>query len=102
MSFLTSFIFFFSTGCPAEPEADWVFAIGRAPSARALGVLAGVLFVRGLAILVSFLSSLSHPFVLPQRESRCADHAPSLLGVCGVDARGNRAPFWHNHGRAVR
>src|SRR6266545_6468356 len=94
MSFLTSFIFFFSTGWGVESEADLVFATGRLTSARAFGVLVGVLFVRGLAILASFLSSLSHPFALPRLVSLCADHAPGSSDICGANARDNHRPFW--------
>src|SRR6266545_766159 len=94
MSFLTSFIFFFSTGWGVESEADLVFATGRLTSARAFGVLVGVLFVRGLAILASFLSSLSHPFSLPRPVSLCVDHACGSPDFCGSNARDNHRPFW--------
>src|SRR4029453_9019428 len=87
-------IFFFVTDGAVESEADLVFATGRLTSARAFGVLVGVLFVRGLAILASFLSSLSHPFALPRPVSPCVDHACGSSDICGPNARDNHRPFW--------
>src|SRR5215510_4518591 len=95
MSFLTSFIFFFSTGCPECPEANFSVAIGWSFSSRTFGVLAGALFVRRLAILVSFLSSLAHLFALRPRELRLADFVQRSLGTCAEGARGNPLPFCH-------
>src|SRR5262245_63540605 len=73
MSFLTSFMFFFSTGCPERSEANFSVAIGWSFSPRAFGVLAGALFVRRLAILVSFLSSLAHLSALRRHAFQLAD-----------------------------
>src|SRR4029453_2973055 len=87
-------IFFFVTDGAVESEADLVFATGRLTSARAFGVLVGVLFVRGLAILASFLSSLSHLFALPRPVSLCVDHACGSPDIYGPNARDNRPPFW--------
>src|SRR5215510_6278587 len=95
MSFLTSFMFFFSTGCPERSEANFSVAIGWSFSARAFGVLAGALFVRRLAILVSFLSSLAHLCVLQRHESQLADFVQRSLGTCVEDATGNPQPSCH-------
>src|SRR5918994_2855059 len=74
MSFFTSFMFLFSVGAPAERrEATLSLPIERLSSARAFGVLAGVLFVRFLAILVSSPWLRSRPSVLLQFGSRFAN-----------------------------
>src|SRR6185503_9154439 len=100
MSFLTSFIFFFSAGWPAESEADFGLATEGLSSARALGVLVGVLFVRGLAILVSFLSSLSRRFVLPRRVFQSVHPVSVPLCPYASCALSNRLRFWHSPHRS--
>src|SRR5262249_25072972 len=95
MSFLTSFMFFFSTGCPERSEANFSVAIGWSFSPRAFGVLAGALFVRRLAILVSFLSSLARLSALRRHELQLADFVQRSLGTCAEDATSNPLPFCH-------
>src|SRR5262249_44075809 len=95
MSFLTSFMFFFSTGCPEWSEANFSVAIGWLFSPRAFGVLAGALFVRRLAILVSFLSCLAHLSALLQHELQFANFFQGFSGVCAEDGRDNPLPSGH-------
>src|ERR687897_1732615 len=93
MSFFTSFMFLFSVGAPAERrEAALSLPIERLSSLRAFGVLAGVLFVRCLAILVSSLLLRSRPFVLPRHGSRFAHFFLALANTFVADGQCSHSP----------
>src|SRR5918996_3665103 len=92
MSFLTSLRFFFSTGWAECSGANFSVAIGWSFSARIFGALVGALFVRRLAIPVSFLSSLSHPSVLQPHESQFAKFVQEPSSTFGGDATDNPLP----------
>src|SRR5688572_26145289 len=93
MSFFTSFMFLFSVGSPAgRREAALSLPIERLSSARAFGVLAGVLFVRCLAILVSSLLLRSRPFVLPRHGSRFAHFFLALANTFVANGQCSHSP----------